>query len=320
MTKELFAFFLLFTVTTLGYAEKDSTYIVYKTNSKVIYGICFTDRGGALGIADDTVIKVYSTLSNKLLNEFKNGHKSGILSIDISKDSSLLVSGGKDSTIVLWDFLSNRILKKLFYHDGIVTSVHLSPDKRYLVSGGTDKKIFLYDIEKDKVICEFTDHKDDITSVKFSPDGNMVASSGGDGLINIYDVEKCLLIASLNGHRSWVRDISFSRNGTKLISCGDDSRIIAWNITDIKNIEIEESSKKGFNWCLSVDMNEDGDTYVSGGMNGKVRIVTDLTEYVARIKRPVNKVLFKPNEGSFLKVAVATYGKGVFLIDATKLN
>lgn len=316
MKKGIFALFAFLSISTFGYSIKESAFMVYKTDSKIIYSICFTDKGGAIGIADNNAIKVYSTKGNKLLNEFKNGHKRQILAIDISKDSTLLVSGGKDSTIVIWDFVNNKILKSLTYQKGIITSVRISPDKRYLISGGTDKKVFLYDIEKDKVMHEFSDHSDDITSVKFSPDGKLIASASGDGLINIYNIENFKLITSLKKHRSWVRDISFSGDSIRLISCGDDSRIITWNISDINRITIENSSREGFDWLLSVDLNEDSKTYVSGGIDGKIRIVTNFGTYTTRIRKPINKVIFKPNEGTYLKVAVATRGKGVILIDA----
>jgi WD40 repeat protein len=314
MKKETILLAAFLTFSAIGYSVKKEAYIVYQTDSKTIYGICFTNKGGALGIADITAIKVYSTENNKLLNEFKNGHKKQILTINISKDSTLLVSGGRDSTIVLWDFINGRILKTLTFSKGIVTSVFISSDGRYLLSGGSDKMIFLYDIQKDKVIHEFSDHSDDITAVKFSPDGRFIASASGDGLINLYDAGNFKLIASLKGHRSWVRDISFSSDGTKLISCGDDSRVITWNISETGSITIAESLNEGFGWLLSVDLYEDSKTYVTGGIDGKIRIVTDFGKFTSKIRTPVNKVIFKPKEGTYLKVAIATRGKGVFLI------
>lgn len=301
-------------------AQRNNDLIVFKTDSKVIYDICFTKNGEALGIADNNSIKVYSTNSKVLLNEFKNGHKSQILSIDISKDSTLLVSGGKDSTIVIWDFANKKILKSLTYHTGIITSVQVSPNNKYLVSGGTDNKIYLYDIEKDQVMKEFTDHTDDITSVKFSPDGKLIASSSGDKLINIYEVKNRKLITPLIGHRNWVRDISFSPDGTKLISCDDDSKIIIWNISDVNNIQIQDISKSSTGWLLSVDFNEDSITYVYGGISGKAKIVTHLSDYFATINKPIHRIKFKPNETPCLKIAIATLGKGVVLIDAKDMK
>jgi WD40 repeat protein len=320
MMKKLFLVVASLFILSITYSQKRNTSLIFKTESKVIYGICFTNKGETLAIADNNTIKVFSTNSRELLYEFTDGHKSQILSIDISKDSTLMVSGGKDSTIVIWDFINKKILKSLTYQKGIVTSVKLSPDRRYLASGGTDDMVYLYDLEKNEILHEFSDHTDDITSVAFSPDGNMLATAGGDKTIIIYDVKNNKLLASLTGHKSWVRDISFNGNGEKLISCGDDSRIITWNIADRNRIRKQEDSKFGLSWFLSIAFNIDCVTYVSGGMDGKVKIVGQYGEYITKVGVPVNKVLFKPNEGNYLKIALATRGKGAMLIDVRNMK
>jgi WD40 repeat protein len=320
MKKKIFMAFAFLSSLFIGYSQKGNAPIVYKTNNDIIYNICFTEKGGVLGIADDNTIKAYSTNSQGLLYEFKNGHKSQILAIDISKDSTLLVSGGKDSTMVIWDFVNKKILKSLTYQKGIITSVKISPDRRYLASGGTDNKVYLYDLEKNEVVHEFTDHVDDITSVKFSPDGTLLATASGDNTIKIYDVKNIKLLASLTGHKSWVRDISFSGDGTRLISCGDDSRIIEWNITNIQNIRVLNNSKIAFCWILSVAFNNDSKSYAYGDFNGNTIIDTPFSRYKINFNVPINKVIFKPNENDVLEIAIATRGKGVFLINAKDMK
>ncbi len=292
----------------------------FKTDNKIIYDICFTDKGGAIGIADNNTIKTYSTISELLLNEFKNGHTGQILTIDISKDSTLLVSGGKDSTIVIWDFISGKILNSLTYQKGIITSVKISPDQKYLASGGTDNKVFLYDLRKNEVTYEFTDHIDIITSVAFSPDGKLIVSSSADKMINIYDVETRKLISHLEGHRNWVRDISFNANGLKLASCGDDAKVIFWDVSDINNIQKQKTKRIGFEWIISIDFSHGNDTYVTGGVNGKALIFTKYSRHTAKMGVHVNRVLFKPNEGDRLKIALATRGKGVVMLEADKIK
>ncbi len=207
---------------------------------------------------------------------------------------------------------------RLNYHKGIVTSVKLSPDSRYLISGGSDKKVYLYDLIKNEIIHEFSEHTDDITSVAFSPDNKTFTSASGDHLISVYDINNGI-IASLEGHKNWVRDISFSSDSTKLFSCGDDSKVIIWDISNKNNITIKESARPCSNWLLSIDINENSKTYVSGGMYGSVIIVCNSRTYITPINKPITKVLFKPDEGVLLKVALATRGKGVILIDADKL-
>lgn len=299
----------------VAFSQKDKAFMVFETEDDNISGICFAKNGGALAVADNNTVKVFSMETKALIAEFKNGHKKQILSIDISQDSLLLASGGKDSTITIWDFTDNKILSTLSYHKGIVTSVKFSPDGRYLVSGATDDKVYLYDIAQKKVIKEYTGHNDDVTSVDFSPGGKLFASASADESIRIYTVEDNYYTVSLEGHKSWVRDISFSEDSAKLISCGDDSKIITWNISDLNNIYKESQKKLNSGWILSVEFNEDSQTYVSGSFNGNVKITLHFGGYHLKLGVPVNQALFQPGQGYYLKIALATRGKGVILVD-----
>ena len=309
----------LFLIFLNCYSQKNKIGVTYPTDDKIIYGICFTNSGDALAIADNNSVKVYSTSTNKEIREFKDGHTDQILSIDISKDSSLLVSGGKDSTVIIRDLKNGNILKSLKYN-GIITSVAISPGNHYIASGCSDNNVYLYDLENKKESFVFTDHTDDVTAVAFTPDGKYLASSGGDKLIFMYSVTSGKLLSTLTGHEDWVRDIAFSDDGTELISCGDDSRVIIWKIWDINDIRIVNNLKYGNNWILSVTFNQDNNTYAYSDFNGNVSIVTGFGSYKTQLKCPVTKILFKPKNGIYLKIAVATRGKGVLLIDANNMK
>lgn len=298
-------------------AQKSKEFHRFPTEENIIHDIDFTQYGEAIGIADNKSIKVYSTVSHELLREFRNGHFGQILSIDISNDSTRLVSGAKDGTVAIWDFIEGKLLKSIKCYS-IITSVCISPNSQYLAYGGSDNKVFIYDLANDKIINIFTEHSDDITSIAFSPDGNYIATSGGDKLINIYG--NGTLITRLSGHKNWVRDISFNSKGTKLISCGDDGKIITWNISDISNPRIINESRHGFNWLLSVDYNQDDKTYAFADFRGNAEIIGQFGIYKTNIKAPINKILFKPNEGIYLKIAIATRGKGVLLINAKSMK
>lgn len=320
MKKKFITSFAFLCVLYTGYSQESYLPVVYKTDNENIYDICFTPKGGILAIADGNTIKAYSTNSQELVSEFKNGHKGQILTIDISKDSTLLVSGGKDSTIVIWDFINRKILKSLTYQKGIITSVKISPDQRYLASGGTDNLVYLYDLGKNEIVNKFEDHTDDITSVKFSPDGTILATASADHKINIYELKNSKLLTSLTGHKSWVREISFSGDSTKLISCGDDSRVITWDVTDINDICIVKNSKATSGWILSIAFNMDSKTYALGGINGKAIIKTQFGDFSTNIHAPINRIIFKPNEGPYLKIAIATRGNGVIFIESKNMK
>jgi WD40 repeat protein len=303
-----------------GLAQKESSDIVFKTDDKIIYDVCFAKNGKELAIADGNSIKVYSTTSRQLLHEFKNGHSKQLITIDVSEDSSLLVSGGKDSTIVIWDYHNKTLLKSLAYQKGIVTSVKISPDGNYMASGGTDRKVYLFNLKTNEVVREFADHADDITCVEFSRDGRILATASGDKTINIYDLETLQLVTMLKGHTGWVRDLSFSKDEKSLISCGDDGNIITWSITDTKKIRIRLQSRLGFAWILSVDNNEDNITYAFGDVSGRIMIKGRFGSYDKKLGAPVHRILFKPNNGKQLGIVVSTRGKGVVFISAKEMK
>jgi len=317
MKKISFLFGLIYFLVLNTNAQDNKYFYRFPTEETNIYDICFTHNGAAIGIADNKSIKVFSMATNELIRDFKNAHNGQIISIDISTDSTLLVSGGKDSTVVIWDFKEGKVLESL-KSSGIITSVCLSPNGQYLAYGGSDNKINVYDIAKKKIINTFSEHSDDISSIAFSPDGNYIATSSGDKLINIY--RDGTLMTKLSGHKDWVRDISFNYDGTILVSCGDDGKIITWNISDISNPRIFNDIKHGYSWILSCDFNRHNNTYAFADFKGSAEIIGQTVHYKTNVRVPINAILFIPNEEVYLKVAIATRGIGVLLFDTNNMK
>lgn len=304
---------LLFVTGVFGQKRSDMTRI--RTRDPVVYGVSFTENGEALAVADDQVINVFSVRTLALLNTFAGGHTDRIMSVDISFDSTLMVSGGKDGTLVIWDFTTARIIETLHSHNGIITSVQLSPDCRYLVSGGTDDRVVLYDMMQNRITHEFTLHDDDVTSVVFSPDGQWLASSGADGKIFLYDTRTFQVADTLSGHKSWVRSLCFNRDGTRLLSCGDDGQVITWDLEDPAQISKQYINRVSLTWILTLDVRGDDWVYACGDLNGRAYIVTHFGTYRAGVGAPVTRILFKPTQKELLMIAVATRGNGVVLLD-----
>jgi WD40 repeat protein len=302
------------------FPQKQNKFTVYKTDDKRVSDLCFSRHGKVIGITDNRAVKIFLADSAKLITELKGGHRDRILSIDISKDSTLVVSGGKDSTVVVWDLLTGRILRSLKFQKCIITTLKISPDNKFIVSGGTDGRIFLFDLATNKVDIEIASGKSIITSVAFSHDGKLFAAAGSDRLVNMYSVEDGSPVTSLSGHSGWIRDLCFSNDGERIVTCGDDSKAVVWDISDIHRVRKLTGSSYSFGWLLCVDFNEDSQTFAAGDFNGKTIIVGQYKTYKIRIGEPVERVLFKPGEGYNLKVAIATRGKGAFLVDASSME
>lgn len=313
-------FILLITCFLLaGYVQAQKiNYQYFETSDQVINDICFTKTGALIGITDNTSIKIFATDTQELIAEFVSGHTGKIQSIDISNDSSMLISGGRDSSIVIWDFINKSKLKTLSYQQSIITVLKISPCGKFLITGG-ESSIYIYDMEQNKLINKVLTHKGIVTDIAFTKDGKAFASSSAENSINIYDLKTGNLLAVLNGHKSWVRSIVISDDG-KLYSCGDDSRVIIWDISDFNNPRKLNSLKYGSGWLLALDLSFDNNAFAFADMKGNFKIVGRYATFKAKVNVPVNKLLIVPNKSVFIKTALATRGKGVLLIDANDMK
>jgi len=317
--KLIYLVLVLFFSGGIAIAQKKHEVLYFGNDKSIVYDIEFIGST-KLAVADGKSIKIYNNKDQKLLNELKDGHQDVILSIDVSSDSSKLISAGRDGVICLWDINKGGLLSRHSYHKGVVTKVKFSPDNKFILSGGIDKKVILYDIINSNEKVKYLGHTDHILSVDFHPTGNYIASSGADKQLILWHTRSDERIATFDNLKGWQRDISFSYDSTKLISCGDDANLNIWDISNLKNIRLLNQIKVGRGWLLTQNLNTDGTTFLSGGMERKIRITFRFGKYIFNAKKPITKVLFKPNSGSNLSVIASTIGGGVFLVDAKNMK
>jgi len=320
MKKILFLTIILLNYYQNTFSQESESYITLETDEQIISDLSFTSNGEALVVADNCNVKIFSTESYQLLDEFENGHTNRILSVDISNNGHYIASAGKDSSVIVWDFMNRKKVKTLHYHKGIVTTVKISPDGNLLASGSSDGEIILYDLNTNEILHKITDYKKDVTVVRFSPDGKYLVAGGAKKRIYVYETESGNLLNSLKGHKSWVRDLVFSPDGTQMISCGDDSKIIIWDTKFLPEAIIQNQMKQGFNWILSTDFDKNKNSVVYAQENGKIFIFSPIIKYNYKIHNPVLKVRLKPNEETYFKLALATNGKGAIILDSRNMS
>lgn len=319
MTSRILIPLILLWVVGGAIAQKKDKVPQFGAVNSTVYDIDFIGNT-KLAVADGITIKIYNINDQKLINELMDGHQDVILSIDVSSDNSKLISAGRDGIICLWDLNNDQIITRLNYHKGVVTAVKFSPDNKYILSGGSDKQIVLYDLINSKETTIFSGHTDHILSVDFHPSGNIIASSAADGHVILWSTKTGERISTINSLKGWQRDISFSADSTKLISCGDNANIHVWDISNQKSVQLLNQLKEGRDWLLTQNLHTDGKTIVSGGMAGEIRINHSFGGYTYKIKKPITKVLFYPNEGTRLEVIASTMGGGVIMVDAKNMK
>jgi transcriptional regulator with XRE-family HTH domain len=121
-----------------------------------------------------------------------HGHDSAVLSTAMSPAGDLLLSGGLDGTVRVWDPLAGQVLATLDGHSGPVLGVALTADGQLLAScsqDGTVRQWFFDRIGGESEtgsLSESRGHSGPVRSVALSADGQVLASGGLDGTIRLW--------------------------------------------------------------------------------------------------------------------------------------
>uniref|UniRef100_A0A665WD90 U3 small nucleolar RNA-associated protein 13 C-terminal domain-containing protein n=1 Tax=Echeneis naucrates TaxID=173247 RepID=A0A665WD90_ECHNA len=118
-------------------------------------------------------------------------HTVPVASMTFDSTSTLLATGGCDSTIKIWDVVKQYCTHNLKGSSGVVHLVQFHPDisRLQLFSSSLDCGIRLWDLRSSQCVCVLQSHYSTVTSLCFSPDGGTMVSSGRDKICTVWDLE-----------------------------------------------------------------------------------------------------------------------------------
>lgn len=171
------------------------------------------------------------------------GHVWEVNCLAFSKDGRILVSGGLDGAVKIWNWHRKELLHTLIrpvdffgalasWFDssvGIIWCVAISPDGKTVAASGSEQPIQLWNTENGKLLRTFTEHSDSIYALAFSPDGETLASGGADNTIRIWNFHTGELLETLE-HLGPVKSIVFSYDGKILVSGSADATVKIWRV------------------------------------------------------------------------------------------
>jgi WD40 repeat protein len=99
----------------------------------------------AVAMAASSDIWLFPVLDSSSITKLI-GHTLRVNSIHFSPDGTLLVSGGRDTTVRLWDTATGALLSTMNDHTKPVNSVAFSPDGSLIASGSDDGKILIREL------------------------------------------------------------------------------------------------------------------------------------------------------------------------------
>lgn len=181
---------------------------------------------------DNLLLKKNVQIEQRILS----GHSAPVQSVTYSRDGKLLITGGRDNAVKIWETKNGKSIKTFRGHDSAVRSVDISPDGRQVISGAQDDKIILWNVneyEELRVLNgnELVGHEDVILGAKFSNDGKKILTAGRDRTARLWESESGNPIRVFQeGHDFLTSKGLFLQNGRILATSAADNSVRLWNV------------------------------------------------------------------------------------------
>ncbi|MHA1772107.1 MAG: WD40 repeat domain-containing protein [Candidatus Thorarchaeota archaeon] len=152
-------------------------------------------------------------------------------SIAFSPRGDIVVTGGVDRLIKIWDIKTGERLATLEGHSYPILSLSFSPDGDKFVSGSGDTTLMVWDVDNLQRLHHLKGHSLYVVGCEWDPSGNRIISAGVDGVIGVWDPSSGEKIDWIQEHRTAVHSIHFSSDGSLLASGSSDLSIVIWDAT-----------------------------------------------------------------------------------------
>jgi WD40 repeat protein len=182
---------------------------------------------------DDGFVRIWSLPLLKLHREFKHGKSADTACF--TADENLILSGGDDKVIRLWDIENDRQENTYEGHEKPLRLVRALADRERLVSVSSEGKVIVWGLKSGKQLKTWkldnvpglTDH---YKIVAVAPKGNRLLAGHPDGLITVWDLDKGELVCKLEGHKKAVTAVDVTPDGRYALSGGADLTLRYWRL------------------------------------------------------------------------------------------
>ena len=232
----------------------------------------FSSTGERVVVASvpDHIIRLFDLATEEMVQQFI-GHDLSIRAVAISPDAGMIVSGGADKVIKLWNVESGELLHEIPVNR-VIDSLDFSFDNT-LFAAAARSTAMVFDANDGSLINEFRELVAPNGSVAFSPTdfrlltGNITIGGPMDHRsagVKMWNAKTGEELVEFSGHdsRYSIRDVEFSSDGKEVITAGGDGTVRLWDASTGEELHQFVAA------VTSVAFSPDGNMIVTGGSTG----------------------------------------------------
>ncbi|KAL2264103.1 hypothetical protein VTK26DRAFT_2305 [Humicola hyalothermophila] len=207
---------------------------------------------------DNAKIHVFDTEGNSLRT--LQGHVMGVWAMVPWDD--ILVSGGCDRDVRVWDLATGACLHTLRGHTSTVRCLKMS-DANTAISGSRDTTLRIWDIRTGVCKNVLVGHQASVRCLEIK--GDIVVSGSYDATAKVWSISEGRCLHTLQGHYSHIYAIAF--DGQRVATGSLDTSVRIWNAQTGECQAILQGHTS-----LVGQLQMRGHTLVTGGSDGSVRV------------------------------------------------
>ncbi|HEX5702374.1 MAG TPA: WD40 repeat domain-containing protein [Pyrinomonadaceae bacterium] len=209
-----------------------------------VRSIGLSEHGGVLALACyDGMLRVYDTATTKALWE-KAADDMLLDTVAVSKAEKLVISGGGEGIVRLWDLDTGNERAALRGHTGHVLELALTADGQRVVSGGGEGALRVWDVRSGQSPDLRKGHEGKVKALAMSISGDRAISGAEDGFLQLWNVDTGEVLRKWKAHDEGVNAVLITGSDTA-ISGGGDTQLCFWNTQTgeaLKKITIAEDA------------------------------------------------------------------------------
>ncbi len=302
---------------SLYVCETDTGAVIHQETDGVSLGVRFACSGKVLALHQSSrywskpgSVRLWDTTGWREL-----GRLPDIQALDSSRDGKILVTGGDDGMVRLWDAATGGKKLSIPAHLDAVRAVAFSPDGKWVASAGgprdnmnqdpefesnADRSVRLWDVETGKLVRFLEPPETFVRSMRFSPDGRSLLGEDDGGTTSRWAVPTGKVLRRFsppNASRYRPSPLAFSPDGRMLVASADHHEVRFLDAADGTELrrwpdEIDD--------VYDLKFTPDGKTLLLGGYCLRCRDAEgkERPQFIGH-RRAVHQVTFTP-DGRFL--------------------
>ncbi|KAJ6457154.1 WD40 repeat-like protein [Mycena vitilis] len=139
--------------------------------------------------------------------------------------NSLVVSGGCDKVLRVWDVRSGYPIQVLSGHTSTIRCLKMLHNRPIAVTGSRDSTLRVWDVQRGRMVRSMTGHTGSVRCLDVC--GNRAVSGSYDATCRVWNIDTGECIHVLRGHFHQIYSVAF--DGVRIASGGLDTTVRVWD-------------------------------------------------------------------------------------------